>query len=209
MMDQVGVFEAIYSQRQFTQYRPDPVPRELLERIVEAATKAPSGANRQPWEFIIVDDRAMVASVGEVYRDVWLETWGSEPKPGESAAHGQARQLAKSMPNVPALILVCVDRRRSSLPPDASAETVRAAEGSSIWPAVQNLFLAARALGLGTRLTTAHLRRDQAVKDLLGIPDYLETVTLIPVGYPRGHFGPASRRAAAEVTSYNRYGQRA
>jgi nitroreductase len=207
-MDDISVFEAIESQRQFTRYRSDPIPREMLRRIVEAATRAPSGANRQPWEFIVIDDRATISRVGGIYRDVWLETWGTEAKPGETAAHGQARLLAKSMPQVPAMILACVDRSRGSLPADASPEAVRAAEGSSIWPAVQNLFLAARGLGLGTRLTTAHLRREQAVKDALGIPSHLVTVTLIPVGYPQGHFGPASRRAAAEVTSYNRYGQR-
>jgi nitroreductase len=207
-MDEIGVFEAIHSQRQFTRYRPDPVPREALETIVEAASRAPSGANRQPWEFIIIDDREMVRRVGEVYRDVWLEAWGAEPRAGESAAHGQARHLARTMPRVPAMILVCVDRTRSSAPAGASAEAVRGSEGSSIWLAVQNLFLAARALGLGTRLTTAHLRGEQAVKDLLGIPSHVETMTLIPVGYPEGHFGPAARRPVAEVTSYNRYGAR-
>jgi len=208
-MDEVSLFEAVYSQRQFTHYRSDPVPREALQKIVDAATKAPSGANRQPWEFIIIDDRDLIATVGTIYRDVWLETWGAEPKPGESAAHGQARYLAQNMPRVPAMILVGVDRGRGSAPAEASADAVRGSEGSSIWLAVQNLFLAARALGLGTRLTTAHLRREQAVKDALGIPSHIETVTLVPVGYPQGHFGPAARRPAAEVTSYNRYGQRA
>jgi len=69
--------------------------------------------------------------------------------------------------------------------------------------------LAARALGLGTRLTTAHIRGEQRVKDILGIPDHVETVMLTPLGYPRGNFGPTQRKPAAEVTSYNRYGNRA
>jgi nitroreductase len=208
-MDGISVLDAIYSQRQFTHYKPDPVSRDDLDQIVGAATRAPSGANRQPWEFIIITDRDVIATIGGIYRDVWLETWGATARPGESAAHGQARYLAQHMPEVPAMILVCVDRRRGSAPADAGADAVRAGEGSSIWPAVQNLFLAARALGLGTRLTTAHLRREQQVKDALGIPDDVETVTLIPVGYPRGRFGPAVRRPAKEVTSYNRYGRRA
>ena len=207
-MEEVGLFEAMYSLRQFTHYRPDPVPREALMKIVEAATKAPSGANRQPWEFIIITDRDLAGKVGEIYREVWLGAWGETPAAGETPAHSQARYLAQHMPEVPAMILVCVDHSRGSTPLAAGQAITRGSEGSSIWLAVQNIFLAARALGLGTRLTTAHLRREQAVKDLLGIPDYVETVTLIPVGYPQGRFGPAQRRPAAEVTSFDRYGAR-
>ena len=77
-----------------------------------------------------------------------------------------------------------------------------------MWLAVQNLFLAARALGLGTRVTTVHIRREQEIKELLGIPDHVETVCLTPMGYPRGRFGPTDRQPAAEVTSWNRWGQR-
>ncbi len=78
---------------------------------------------------------------------------------------------------------------------------------SSIWLAVQNLFLAARALGLGTRLTTTHIGREQEIKDMLGIPDYVETVALTPLGYPRGRFGTTDGKPAAEVSSYNRWGR--
>ncbi|HTE83242.1 MAG TPA: nitroreductase family protein [Dehalococcoidia bacterium] len=203
LMAEVGLFEAIYSQRQFTHYKPNPVPAEALEKIVDAATKAPSGANRQPWEFIVITDRDLIGQVGRIYRDVWLAAWAETPTPGESAAHGQARYLAQHMPEVPAMILVCADHGTAS-----GGEIVRGSQGSSIWLAVQNLFLAARALGLGTRLTTAHLRGEQEIKNLLGIPDHVETVTLIPVGYPEGEFGVTKRRPAAEVTSYNRYGNR-
>jgi len=79
---------------------------------------------------------------------------------------------------------------------------------SSLWLAIQNMFLAARALGLGTRITTTHLREEQKVKDWLGIPDYVETVCLTPLGYPTGRFGPTDRIPSAEVTSYNRFGDR-
>ena len=91
---------------------------------------------------------------------------------------------------------------------DSGDAFVRNSQASSIWPAAQNLFLAARALGLGTRLTTAHLRGEQRVKDILGIPSHVETVMLTPLGYPRGNFGSTQRQPAAEVTSYNRYGNR-
>ena len=80
--------------------------------------------------------------------------------------------------------------------------------GCSIWLAVQNLFLAAQALGLGTRITTTHIREEEKIKEWLGIPDYIETVCLTPLGYPRGRFGLTNRKPAAEVTSYNRFGNK-
>jgi nitroreductase len=112
------------------------------------------------------------------------------------------------MPQVPAMILACVDHTQGSTPYTVGEPIVRGRYASSIWLAVQNLFLAARALGLGTRLTTAHLRREEEIKALLGIPDQVETVALIPLGYPQGRFSPTSRRPAKEVTSYNHYGNR-
>jgi nitroreductase len=207
-MDEPGVFETIYSLRQITRYRPDPVPKEALDKIVEAATKAPSGANQQPWEFLVLTDRALITKVGEIYREAWLGALGATPQPNESSVYRSARYLAQHMPEVPAMILVCVDHSRGTAPYTPGEPIVRGRYASSIWPAVQNLFLAARALGLGTRLTTAYQRREADIKALLDIPEHVETVALIPVGYPSGHFGPAVRRPASEVTSYNRYGNR-
>ena len=146
-----------------------------------------------------------------MYRDVWLEARGAEPLPDESPVYRAARQLAHDMPEVPAMVLACVNHGTTapSSRPHAEGELfVRGSQASSIWPAVQNLFLAARALGLGTRLTTAHLGGEQRIKDILRIPDHVETVMLTPLGYPRGNFGPTQRRPSAEVTSYNRYGNR-
>ena len=207
-MAEIGLFEAIESLPQVTRYKPDPVPREALDRMIDAAVKAPNGGNRQPWEFLVITDRTLVRKIGEIYRDVWLGAMGATAPPDESPAYRQARYLAHHMPEVPAMILACVDHARGSAPYTPGEPIVRGRYASSIWLAVQNLFLAARALGLGTRLTTAYLRREEEIKTLLGIPDHVETCALIPVGYPAGAFGPTSRRPAREVTSYNRYGQR-
>ena len=210
-MQEIGFFEAIYSQRSFTRYKPDPVPRGAIEHIIDAATKAPSGGNNQPWEFIAITDPDVIAQVGEVYRDVWLALMGAQPGPDESPVYRAARYLANHMPEVPAMILVCVNHSNSGpTTPTATQDEpfVRGSQATSVWPAIRNLFLAARALGLGTRLTTAHLRGEQRVKDILGIPDHVETVMLTPLGYPRGSFGATQRRPSAEVTSYNRYGNR-
>jgi nitroreductase len=207
-MEEIGLFEVIYSQRQITRYKSDPVPKEAIDKIIDAATKAPSGGNNQPWEFIVIADRDLVTKIGQIYRDAWLGALGATPPPNESPVYRSARYLAHHMPEVPAMILVCVDHARGSAPYTPGEPIVRGRYASSIWLAVQNLFLAARALGLGTRLTTAHLRREGEIKALLGIPDHVETVALIPLGYPRGSFGPTARRPAREVTSYNRYGSR-
>jgi nitroreductase len=208
-MDEIGLFEAIYSQPQVTRYRPDPVPREAIDKIIDAATKAPSGGNRQPWEFIVITDPDLIAEVGRLYREAWMEALGATPPPNEPPVYRSARYLAEHMAEVPAMILVCADHSQGNPPVEPGTPVVRGRHGQSIWLAVQNLFLAARALGLGTRLTTAHLRREEQIKALLGIPEHVETVTLIPLGYPQGRFGPTVRRPAAEVTSYNRYGNRA
>ena len=207
-MGDISLFEALYSQRQFVRYKPDPVPRDALDKIIDAAIRAPNGGNRQPWEFIVITDRDLVRKVGQVYRDAWLGAWGATPPPDESAVYQAARILAHHMPDVPAMIVVCADHTKGSPPPKPGEPIVRNRYASSIWPAVQNLFLAARGLGLGTRLTTAHLRREEEIKALLAIPEHVETMALIPLGYPQGNFGPTARRPAREVTSYNRHGNR-
>ena len=207
-MQEIGLFEAIYSQRSFTRYKPDTVPQGAIEHIIDAATKAPSGGNNQPWEFIVITDPEVIAQVGNVYYEMEMEYLASRPDAGKSPVYRAARYLGDHMHEVPAMILACVDHGSPSTSGQAGA-FVRDSQASSIWPAVQNMFLAARALGLGTRLTTAHLRGEQRIKDILGIPDHVETVMLTPLGYPRGSFGATQRRPSAEVTSYNRYGNRA
>ena len=129
---------------------------------------------------------------------IWLALEESSPP--------SARYLANHMPEVPAMILVCADHTMGTVPYIKGNPIERGQYASSLWLAVQNLFLAARALGLGTRITTTHLREEQKVKDWLGIPDHVETLCLTPLGYPRGRFGPTDRIPSADVSSYNRFG---
>ncbi len=203
-MEQVGLFEAMLSQRQITRFKPDPVPREAIAKIIESATKAPSGGNSQPWHFVAITDPDLIARIGGIYKELWLGARGPQAQPGETPVYRAARYLANHMPEVPAMILVCADHSANYTP---GQPIERGRYASSIWLAVQNLFLAARALGLGTRLTTTHIRQEQEIKDMLGIPDHVETVALIPLGYPRGRFGTTDRKPAAEVSSYNRWGR--
>ena len=207
-MKEITLFEAINTQRQITRFKPDPVPKEAIEKILDAATKAPSGGNSQPWAFIVITDGDLITRVGQIYKEAWLEHRGPEPPSDESPVYSSARYLAHHMQEAPVLIMVCVDHKRGYAAFDPERPAKRGRYGDSIWPAVQNLFLAARALGLGTRLTSSHLFREKEVKDLLGVPDHVETVALIPVGYPAGSFGPSNRRPAAEVTYYNTWGKK-
>ena len=161
----------MYSQRQITRYKPDPVPREAIEKIIEAATKAPSGGNTQPWEFVVITDRDLISRIGQIYSELWLGARGAQPSSNESPVYRAARSLARHIPEVPAMILVCVDHSRDSASYTPGRPIERGRYASSIWLAVQNLFLAARALGLGTRLTTTHLSREAEIKEILGIPD--------------------------------------
>jgi len=204
-MEQMGLFEAMFSQRQITRFKPDPVPREAIEKIIEAAIRAPSGGNTQPWHFVAITDPGLISRIGEIYKELWLGARGSQAEPGETTVYRTARYLANHIQEVPAMILICADHSANYTP---GQPIERGRHASSIWLAVQNLFLAARALGLGTRLTTTHIRREQEIKDMLVIPDYVETVALTPIGYPRGRFGPTDRKPAAEVSSYNRWGSR-
>lgn len=195
MAEEIGLFEAIYTLRSIRRLRPDPVPQEHIEKILEAATKAPSGGNRQPWNFLVIRDPATKRRIGDLYLE-GAAAAGYGPRPGTTP-----RQQRTHFGDVPVLILVC-------LRPQAAVASSPSSLYGSIYPAVQNILLAARALGLGTTLTTLHQFRDKEIKELLGIPEEVETVALIPVGYPKGRFGPTQRLPWREVTYYERWGAR-
>ena len=215
-MDEIGVFEAMATQRQVTRYRPDQVPREAIEKVLEMATRAPSGLNFQMWEFVVITDRDLIARIGDIYRREWLASAGAEPPPDEGRVHTAARYLAHHIHEVSAMVLICVDHSRGYFPYTPGQAITRDLYASSIWPAVQNLFLAARALGLGTRLTTTHLLAEEEIKELLGLPDHLETVgkqgvnscpvaaMSIQLGIDRGHREPGHHLDGAEETGLGR-----
>lgn len=207
MTEQFDLFEAIYSQRQITRYKTDPVPAAAIQRMIAAAVRAPNGGNTQPWEFVVVNDPDTLRRLGKLYKTTRLDAMGWEPAATESRVYRQARYLAHHMPEAPAMIVVCADHSRGS-GYQAEQPIERGRHAASVWPAIQNLFLAGRALGLGTRITTVLNRKEDEVREILGLPEYVEMVCLTPVGYPRGSFGPTNRRLPAEVTSFNRWGFR-
>ena len=196
------IFEAINSQRAMRRLKPDPVPDELIWKLLDAAVKAPSGGNRQPWNFIVIRDAETKTKIAEWYLESWNTAYGpfrqaALASPATAGTFSSADHLANHLAEVPVLIIATVNV--SSVAPVSPP-------GASIYPAVQNLMLAARALGLGTTLTTLHRAHEDEVKQLLGIPDGVETMCLIPVGYPRGKFGPTTRIPAERVTFWEKWG---
>ena len=185
---------ALYSMRAIRRFRPDPLARADLRDILDAARQAPNGGNAQPWHFLLVTDADKRARLGELYREAWWAKRRDEgiagPRdipPGKSVRRS-AMRLADEIGGAPAIVLVC-----------ATARGAGAAQ--SVIPATQNLLLAARALGIGGTITTLHAVVEERVHALFGIPDTAQVVYCVPLGYPRGRFGPLSRKPLAEVAA--------
>jgi nitroreductase len=195
-------FEAAHTQRAMRRLKPDPVPDELIWKMLYTATRAPSGGNRQTWNFIVVKDPEKKRKIGEWYLEAWNKTYGPAREamrqdPQMARTFNSADHLANHIAEAPVLIFATIRREQFN---------VGSLLGASVYPAVQNLMLAARALGLGTTLTTLHKLHENDVKDLLGIPDDAETMAMIPVGWPAGKFGKASRLPVDKVTYWDAWG---
>ncbi len=192
--------EAIFSQRAIRRFKPDPISEADVQDILEAAIHAPNGGNAQPWHFLVIRDPQTRATFAELYREAWWAKrrdegiMGPEDIPPGKNARRSAMRLADEIGQAPVIVLLCATSRARGT-------------GSSVIPAAQNLLLAARSLGIGGTITTLHAQVEERVHQLLGIPDSAQVVYCLPLGYPRGSFGPTSRKPLAEVTSYERWGQ--
>jgi nitroreductase len=204
--DSAELFEIIRTTRSMRRLKPDSVPRELIRKILEAGTCAPSGGNMQRWRFLLIADPEVKRKVGALYRRAWDEIVApryrsGEPAPGSSRERfarmlAAAEHLAHHIHEAPVWIVPCLQ----------GASPTRTA-GSSIYPAVQNMLLAARALGLGATLTTLYLNFEKDAEAALGLPPDWHSYALIPIGYPVGRFGPVRRAALEEVVYEDRWGQ--
>ena len=196
----MSLFDAIDSQRAIRHFSAQPVSDEAVETMLNAAIHAPSGGNRQPWRFVVIRDAALKQPLGQWSLAAWQAATAGMAVITQPYRHGA--ELAQQMATVPVLILVCIDHG------DAGLGWGPVTRGASIYPAVQNLMLAARALGLGTVLTTLHTRYESEIKALLHIPETVETAALIPVGYPAegARFGRARRKPLSEVVLQERWG---
>lgn len=188
--------QAIYSLRAIRRFKPDPIPDEDLFAILDAAIHAPNGGNAQPWRFIVVRDAALREQFAPLYREAWWAKRKDEGinGPQDIAATDRGRQsamrLADEIGIAPVVLLLCATA------PGVGAMT-------SVIPSVQNLLLAARARGIGGTITTLHAVVDQRVRELFHIPERAQLVYCVPLGYPRGRFGPTNRKPVAEVSAFD------
>lgn len=190
--------EAIFTQRSIRRLKPDPIPIEDIRTIIEAAIKAPNGGNMQRGRWLVLTDREIIRQFGALYKEAWWakrrdegEPWTTrEEIPEEEKVPRSASLLAEEMADAPCIVL---------------ALSTGKGQANSVLPGVQNLMLAARALGIGSVPTTLHPQVMERVYELLGIPETAEFHLCIPLGYPRGRFGPTNRLPSTETTFLNRW----
>ncbi|MEU6745928.1 nitroreductase family protein [Spirillospora sp. NPDC046719] len=208
--DTVGLLEGLTSTRAIRRYLDEPVPPQVLRDILFAATRAPSGSNRQPFRFLVLVDgpRAREARrlIGESARRIWAAkeqqdgygkgsgTYAGSPK---SRMARVMREYVEGFESVPVVVLPCLVRYRAPHP----------TEGGSVYPACQNLLLAARALGYGGVMTGFHRPVEPELRELLGIPEETLIAATISLGRPAGAHGPVRRRPLRELVFADRWGE--
>ena len=211
-MESVSVDKAIFTTRSMRRLRPDPVPREDIEYIIEAATMAPSAGNYQMWAFVAVTDERTRKKIGAAYRESGnsyiRDTVLADPNTDEERMHvyGKAMYTVEHLAEAPVIIVAC---STLAIPNDSA---MAAGPFGSLFPAIQNLMLAARGRGLGTvmlTLATDHAplppKKNDSVRKILNLPEDVETVAIIPVGYPKGEWGRPRRDQNLKVLHWNRW----
>jgi len=171
-------------------YRPDPIPEDILRRVLDATRWAPTGGNRQGVRFVVVRDAAKRRALRDLYLPLWEQYAGrATARPGAPMPRllANADHMARQLDQVPVLVVVCA-QLGDLMATDRHLDRLTIVGGASVYPSVQNLLLAARAEGLGTALTTLLCAVEPQVKALLGIPDDVATAALVPMGYPEKGF---------------------
>jgi nitroreductase len=210
-----GLFDIMYSTRSMRRLKPDPIPDEVLKKIVDAGVHASSGSNFQSWAFLLIKDPETKRFIRDHYLHAYeeLARRGSIPAMADLPPYKQrmfdaAVHLAQHLDEVPVILLACSG---TEFPTYAGADNPRAITATlhaSIYPAVQNILLACRALGVGATLTTVHYFFEEELKQKLGVPADMEITALLPLGFPEGRFGPVSRRPVEEALHWDRWGNR-
>ncbi|WP_096372443.1 nitroreductase family protein [Mycobacterium ulcerans] len=203
--------DAMRTQRSIRRLKSDPVDDSLVLHLLELAMKAPTGSNAQNWEFIVVKDREVVAKLGRLNRRA-MQLFGPIYR-RSIARRGDEKMLrlqkavqwqADHFEEIPVVVVACL---RGVIAPWPRISTSSAY--GSIYPAVHNLLLAARAAGLGAGLITVPLWSTVLARRALGLPWNVTPCAVVPLGWPIGKYGPTTRRPVAEIVSLDRYGNRA
>ena len=207
MSEEMGIFEVMFNCRAMRRLKPDPIPEELLKKLVDAGNHAPTGSNVQNVRWVVVRDPETKRLLAEENRKHITAYMAADPVV-ELPHHSQAKRdrmreavvwQMEHMHEIPALVIACLEF------PEPQSDAARAGGGGSVWPAVQNVLLAARALGLGATPTTLGLRDRTRVKEILGLPETAEAYCLVPVGYPMGNFGPVTRLPVEETLHWDQW----
>jgi len=197
---------AMETQRAIRRLKPDPVDDALVLRLIELALKAPTGSNQQNWEWIVVRDRAVKDRLGRLNRGAF-NLYGAL---GRRVSRNDPKMLriieavqwqADHFADIPVVVVACLRGPRVPFPP-----IVATSYYGSIYPSVQNLLLAARAAGLGAALITLPLWSTFLARRALGLPWSVQPCAVVPLGWPRGRYGPTTRRPVGEVVHVDRFG---
>jgi nitroreductase len=212
------LLDAIMTTRAIRRYTTEPVTDGEIEVCLRAAVQAPNNGNIQPWQFLVITDTDTKRAVGEVYRQSYdrfenaYNKMAPPPRNEADAAHRErmkraSRYLADTIGEAPAMVAFLMPKIDLTMRDDDGPIFIGTTH-ASVFPAVQNFILAARAQGIGTAFTTVYRVHEDEVRGILGVPEVFEIVALVPMGRPRGKFGVAPRRPATQVTHWNRYGEK-
>ena len=210
------IYDAMSTLRAVRRIRPDPIPSDVLRRVLTAATWAPTGGNHQPWRMIAVQDAELKQGMEDLYRPHWnsyipgyeahLSSMSDAMALSSRKALESGTYLANHMHEAPVICVFCFDFAHITVT-DAGLPRQSVVGGGSIYPAVQNLLLAARTEGLGCVLTTLLCIEEPGIKNLLEIPDEWHTAAFVPLGYPvLGGHGGITRRPLTEMAFSNTFG---
>ena len=187
--------EAMWSQRSIRRLKPDAIPEDDVRVILEAANKAPSGGNVQFTRYLVLNERAKIHEFGALYKEAWwakrrdFEGWsGPADIPPTAKVSLSAMRLADEIGDAPLIIFVLAQKPGPA---------------NSVITCAQNLMLAARALGIGSTPTTLHPQVMERFHAMFGIPENIDFHFCIPMGYPRGRFGPVNRKPVEDSTHWN------
>jgi nitroreductase len=205
----IDLLTGLATTRSVRRYRPDPIPSDDLATILWAASRAPSGSNRQPFRFLVLTDgeraRRAKSVLGQAFRAGWTtkrsndgfdDGSGHDPESPKARQARAMQEYVDSFESIPVVVLVCLERYRAPNP----------YEGASVYPACQNLLLAARALGYGGALTMWHLGVEEELREELSIPEHVALSACITLGRPLGSHGPVRRRPLRDLVFDDRWG---
>ncbi|MDW3216787.1 MAG: nitroreductase family protein [Ilumatobacteraceae bacterium] len=210
------LYETMSTLRAVRKLRTDPIPDDVLERVLQAACWAPTGGNQQPWRVIVVTDPAKKAGLQEIYEPQWrryidgmaarMAALSPDDLEQRNRVTAAGDHLAAHLHEAPAILMFCADPKMMAIT-DAKLDRISMVGGGSVYPAVQNAMLACVAEGLGCTLTTLHCLKEAEVKELLDVPDGWATVAMVPIGYPvgRGH-GPITRQPPSVLAYRDTFG---